>query len=143
STYTRNPYVSVFRAQGGRNFMSVGFLFQGDEGDKQPAVPIDRRRDDVYRAVNNHLAKIEKTPFFRWEKETSKPIFAFRYPPDARYDVFFSYNRKDVDVVRSIELDLRKEGLACWFDQASLAGGDVWIDKIEQTVTDGRVRAMA
>ena len=45
--------------------------------------------------------------------------------------VFISYSRKDIDVVRKLAEDLEKADFDVWWDISDLKGGDVWVRTIQ------------
>jgi hypothetical protein len=145
-TYDCNPYVSVFKAHcHEQDFMEVGFLFQGRQGRDVPRSLVDRKVDpETWDAVNRHfdiLADPNKSPFFfRWGPHADV-AWSFKAPETAHYDVFLCYNHQDADRVGVVEEDLRRAGIACWFDQSRLHGGDPWMKGLEAAIS--RVRAMA
>lgn len=48
--------------------------------------------------------------------------------------VFISYSRKDIDVVRQLAKDLENSGFNTWWDTTNLAGGDTWARTIQQAL---------
>ena len=53
---------------------------------------------------------------------------------DANKAVFISYAREDVDAARRIAEALRSFGLAVWFDQNELRGGEEWDAKLRTQI---------
>ncbi len=50
--------------------------------------------------------------------------------------VFLSYAHEDSDVARAIAEALRAEGIAVWFDESALRGGDAWDASIRRQIRD-------
>ena len=50
--------------------------------------------------------------------------------------VFLSYAREDADAAKRIAEALRSSGVAVWFDQSELRGGDAWDAKIRKQIND-------
>ncbi|HEX3529789.1 MAG TPA: toll/interleukin-1 receptor domain-containing protein [Thermoanaerobaculia bacterium] len=55
-----------------------------------------------------------------------------------KYDVFLSYSAKDKDWVKVFSSELKKSGLASWFDASQLALGERWKDHIEEALRESR-----
>ncbi len=53
-----------------------------------------------------------------------------------QYDVFLSYSRKDIDMMRRVRDDLRAAGLRVWTDEALEPGTEVWESEIEKAIRD-------
>ena len=53
---------------------------------------------------------------------------------DANKAVFLSYAREDGDAARRIAQALRSFGLAVWFDQNELRGGEAWDAKLRTQI---------
>src|ERR1051325_4132314 len=50
--------------------------------------------------------------------------------------VFLSYAREDAGAARRIATALRAHGLAVWFDEEELRGGDAWDAKIRKQIKE-------
>jgi TolB-like protein/Tfp pilus assembly protein PilF len=59
-----------------------------------------------------------------------------RRPEPSPSAVFLSYARQDADAARRIATALRAQGLAVWFDEEELRGGDAWDAKIRRQIKD-------
>lgn len=55
------------------------------------------------------------------------------------YAVFLSYASQDAPAARRITEGLRAAGIAVWFDQSDLLGGDTWDQSIRQHIHDCRL----
>lgn len=53
---------------------------------------------------------------------------------DLLHDVFLSYSRKDVDMMRRIRTALLNSGLTVWTDEGIKAGTELWINSIETAI---------
>ena len=58
---------------------------------------------------------------------------------DADFDVFLCHNSKDESSVRSLNKKLKNSGLKTWFDEEQLLPGDLWQEKLEETIS--KIRA--
>jgi|GEM_PF-7016252 len=54
------------------------------------------------------------------------------------YDVFVSYNSKDEDKSLDVAIRLQQFGFSVWKDNWVLTGGDEWIDKLPDAVSNSR-----
>lgn len=57
--------------------------------------------------------------------------------PAAEYDVFVSYNRDDLAIVRQLVQLLRNAGIGVWYDQ-EIRQGDNWFSAIEERLGQGK-----
>src|SRR6185312_363758 len=54
------------------------------------------------------------------------------------FDVFFSYNHKDLDAVRRIAAEMRRQGLRVWMDEEDLPLGQPWQPHVEEALKSVR-----
>jgi TolB-like protein/tetratricopeptide (TPR) repeat protein len=54
--------------------------------------------------------------------------------PEPSHAVFLSYASQDAEAAQKIAEALRAAGIAVWFDQSELRGGDVWDQKIRREI---------
>lgn len=55
-----------------------------------------------------------------------------------KYDVFFTYSRKDAHIVRKVYHFLQQSGLRCWIDMDGVASGDMFAEKIAETINQSK-----
>ncbi len=59
------------------------------------------------------------------------------------YDVFISYNSRDSEAVENLSRRLEDEaGLLVWKDNWELAGGDDWVDRLPEAISQSRAMAV-
>ncbi|HEX6903125.1 MAG TPA: tetratricopeptide repeat protein [Thermoanaerobaculia bacterium] len=70
-----------------------------------------------------------------------QPLINYSHPfqegtvlSDETFDVFFSYNSKDRDLVRQVRDALKKRGVRVWMDEEVLPYGRTWQPKVEATL---------
>lgn len=58
-----------------------------------------------------------------------------------KWDVFVSYNKRDLEEVTKICEDLKQEGIVPWFDEWALQPGKNWREEIEKAIEDENIKA--
>jgi superfamily II DNA or RNA helicase/tetratricopeptide (TPR) repeat protein len=54
----------------------------------------------------------------------------------AKYDTFFSYNRRDEALVEALADQLRAQGISVWLDKHNLIPGELWLPAIRKALED-------
>ncbi|PDW00946.1 toll/interleukin-1 receptor domain-containing protein [Candidatus Viridilinea mediisalina] len=68
------------------------------------------------------------------EEQPSQPTPMQAYP----YDCFISYHAPDREVARWLTNQLRQAGLRPWFDQDEILTGQLWMERVEEGLTQAR-----
>jgi len=63
-------------------------------------------------------------------------------PLSETFDVFFSYNRKNREIVRAVREALEDRGVSVWMDEREIRGGDLWIEELQEIIVKARSAAI-
>jgi hypothetical protein len=69
---------------------------------------------------------------------SSTPDHRPSHDASAGHDIFLSYSRKDVELMRRVRDDLRSAGLRVWTDEALEPGTSSWKKAIEEAIEGAR-----
>ncbi len=58
------------------------------------------------------------------------------------FDVFLSYNSKDIDIVRQIDEELTAAKVKTWFDKRQLRPGETWLEGLYRGLEESRCAAI-
>lgn len=85
----------------------------------------------IERDVDYVIGEIER----RVEKGRNKRLGRYLY----HSDVFLSYSRRDIGIVRRLKSKLEDRGLKVWFDKTDIPEGESWEAKIRKGIKNTRI----
>src|SRR5436305_13705757 len=57
-----------------------------------------------------------------------------RPPLSETFDVFFSYNSKDREIVRAVRQALESRGIRVWMDEEQISPGAGWMQQLQELI---------
>jgi hypothetical protein len=132
-----NPYVSythISFPDDRPDLLRVGFLLFQRRGAEGPAIRLNQQTQGIWEAFHAHKASLSGKRDFLFSWRGNQVEFREEFPKLGGYNVFFSYNRQDLEEVTHVGAELYRRGLVHWQDTRALVPGQQWEVAIQKAI---------